>query len=230
MGAGTLYGLGLGPGDPELVTVKALRLLRAAPAVAYPAPEAGDSFARSIVAEWLNAAQREIRIGFPMRPGPPPHDIYDAAAATIAAELDQGSDVAFLCQGDPFFYGTFAAIYTRLAPRYAVQVVPGVSSVTACAAAAGLPLAQRDETLTVIPATLGEDELERRLAAAEIAAVIKLGRHVGKLRRVLAGLGLLDGAIYVERATQERQRIARLAEIDPDSVPYFALALVRGGS
>jgi precorrin-2/cobalt-factor-2 C20-methyltransferase len=229
MDAGTLYGLGLGPGDPELVTVKALRLLRAAPVVAYPAPEAGDSFARSIVAEWLDAAQREIRIGFPMRPGPPPHDIYDNAAATIAAELDQGSDVAFLCQGDPFFYGTFAAIYTRLAPGYAVQVVPGVSSLTAGAAAAGLPLVQRDQTLTVIPATLAEDELARRLAAAEIAAVIKLGRHVGKLRRVLAGLGLLDGAIYVERATQERQRIARLAEIDPDSVPYFALALVRRG-
>src|SRR5580700_7874604 len=101
MGAGTLYGLGLGPGDPELVTVKALRLLRAAPVVAYPAPEAGDSFARSIVAEWLGAAQREIRIGFPMRPGPPPHGIYDDAAAKIATELDQGNDVAFLCQGDP---------------------------------------------------------------------------------------------------------------------------------
>src|SRR5580704_13883516 len=216
MGAGTLYGLGLGPGDPELVTVKALRLLRAAPAVAYPAPEAGDSFARSIVAEWLNAAQREIRIGFPMRPGPPPHDIYDAAAATLAGELDAGNDVAFLCQGDPFFYGTFAAIYTRLAPRYRVTVVPGVSSLTACAAAAGIPLAQRDETVTVIPATLAEDELSLRLAVAETAAVIKLGRHIGKLRRVLMTLGRLDGAVYVERATQDRQRIAPLAGIESD--------------
>lgn len=229
MAAGQLYGLGLGPGDPELVTLKALRLLRAARVVAYPAPKGGDSFARSIVAQWITPAQREIAIDFPMRPGPPPAALYDSAAATLAAELDHGHDVAFLCQGDPFFYGTFAAIYTRLAPRYAVQVVPGVSSLTACAAAAGLPLAQRDETLTVIPATLAEDELERRLATAETAAVIKLGRHVGKLRRVLAGLGLLDGAIYIERATQERQRIARLAEIDPDSAPYFALALVRRG-
>jgi precorrin-2/cobalt-factor-2 C20-methyltransferase len=227
MSAGTLHGLGLGPGDPELVTLKALRVLRAAPAVAYPAPEGGDSFARSIVAEWLAAAQREIRIDFPMRPGPPPDGIYDAAAATIAATLDQGDDVAFLCQGDPFFYGSFAPIYTRLAPRYTVQVVPGVSSLTACAAAAAMPLAQRDETLTVIPATLEDVELERRLKGVETAAVIKLGRHVGKLRRVLAGLGRLDGAICVERATQERQRITRLDEIDPDSVPYFALALVR---
>jgi precorrin-2/cobalt-factor-2 C20-methyltransferase len=227
MARGVLYGLGLGPGDPELVTLKALRLLRAAPVIAYPAPESGDSFARSIVAEFLSPAQREVRIAFPMRPGPAPHAIYDAAAATLAAELDRGDDVAFLCQGDPFFYGTFAAVFTRLAPRYRVEVVPGVSSLTACAAAAGTPLAQRDETVTVIPATLGEDELTRRLAAAETAAVIKLGRHAGKLRRVLAGLGRLDDAIYVERATQTHQRVARFAEIEPDGVPYFAMALVR---
>jgi precorrin-2/cobalt-factor-2 C20-methyltransferase len=226
--AGQLYGIGLGPGDPELVTVKGLRLLRTVPVVAYPAPLDGESFARSIVAEWLQPTQREIAIAFPMRPGPPPADIYDAAAATLAGELEAGNDVAFLCQGDPFFYGTFAAIFTRLAPRYRVTVVPGVSSLTACAAAAGIPLAQRDETVTVIPATLAEDELRRRLAAAETAAVIKLGRHVAKLRRVLTALGRLDGAVYIERATQSRQRIACLADIESDGVPYFAMALVRG--
>lgn len=230
MTPGVLYGLGLGPGDPELVTLKALRLLRAAPVVAYPSPETGDSFARSIVAEFLRPTQRELRIAFPMRPGPLPHAIYDAAAATLAAELDRSDDVAFLCQGDPFFYGTFAAIFTRLAPRYRVEVVPGVSSLTACAAAAGTPLAQRDETVTVIPATLGEDELTRRLSVAETAAVIKLGRHAGKLRRVLTELGRLDETIYIERATQTRQRVVRFAEVEETSVPYFAMALVRGGS
>ncbi|HXP06475.1 MAG TPA: precorrin-2 C(20)-methyltransferase [Stellaceae bacterium] len=229
MALGVLYGLGLGPGDPELVTLKALRLLRGVPVIAYPAPETGDSFARSIVAEFLSPAQRQVRIAFPMRPGPPPHAIYDAAAATLATELDSGRDVAFLCQGDPFFYGTFAAIFTRLAPRYRVEVVPGVSSLTACAAAAGTPLAQRDETVMVIPATLAEDELIRRLADAETAAVIKLGRHAGKLRRVLAGLGRLDDTIYIERATQTRQRVATFADVEPDGVPYFAMALVRGG-
>jgi len=229
MALGVLYGLGLGPGDPELVTLKALRLLRGVPVIAYPAPETGDSFARSIVAEFLSPAQRQVRIAFPMRPGPPPHAIYDAAAATLATELDSGRDVAFLCQGDPFFYGTFAAIFTRLAPRYRVEVVPGVSSLTACAAAAGTPLAQRDETVMVIPATLAEDELIRRLADAETAAVIKLGRHAGKLRRVLAGLGRLDDTIYIERATQTRQRVATFADVEPDGVPYFAIALVRGG-
>jgi len=225
--SGQLFGLGLGPGDPELVTLKALRLLRAAAVVAYPAPKGGDSFARSIVAEWIDPAQDEIAIDFPMRPGPPPAALYDQAAATLAAELGRGRDVAFLCQGDPFFYGSFAPIFTRLAPRYRVAVVPGVSSLVACAAAAATPLVQRDETITVIPATLAEGDLARRLAACDSAAIIKLGRHAGKVRQVLAALGLLDAAIYVERASQPRERVARFADIDPASVPYFAMALVR---
>ena len=229
MTAGQLFGLGLGPGDPELVTLKALRLLRAAAVVAYPAPEGGVSFARSIVAEWIAPGQREIAIAFPMRPGAPPTQIYDAAAATIAAELDRGLDVAFLCQGDPFFYGSFAPIFARLAPRYRVGIVPGVSSLVACAAAAATPLVQRDEAVTVIPATLPEAEIVRRLTDCDSAAIIKLGRHAEKLRRVLDGLGLLGETIYVERASQTRQRVAHFAEIDPASVPYFAMALVRRG-
>jgi precorrin-2/cobalt-factor-2 C20-methyltransferase len=229
MPTGRLYGLGLGPGDPELVTLKALRLLRAAPVVAYPAPEEGDSFARCIVAEWLDRGQREIQVPFPMRPGPPPAAIYDGAAAQLAAVMDAGEDVAYLCQGDPLFYGSFAGILTRLAARYTVTVVPGVSSLTACAAAAAEPLVQRDETLAVIPASLAEDELARRLTQVDAAAIIKLGRHFAKLRRVLSRLGLIDGAIYVERASLPSQRVAPLATIDPASVPYFAMALVRRG-
>jgi precorrin-2/cobalt-factor-2 C20-methyltransferase len=223
---GQLYGIGVGPGDPELLTLKALRLLRAAPVVAYPAPETGPSFARGIVAQWLDPGKREIAIRFPMLPGPPPAAIYDEAASLLAAMLDRGDDIAFLCQGDPLFYGSFAGIYLRLAPRYPVTVVPGVSSLTACAAAAGLPLVQRDATLSVIPATLAEHELTRRLAASEMAAVIKIGRHFAKLRRVLDELGLLAHAVYIERASLPNQRVARLAAVDPADVPYFAMALV----
>jgi precorrin-2/cobalt-factor-2 C20-methyltransferase len=226
---GQLYGIGVGPGDPELLTLKALRLLRAAPVIAYPAPETGASFARGIVAQWLDSGKREIAIRFPMRPGPPPKAIYDEAAARLSAVLDEGHDIAFLCQGDPLFYGSFAAIYLRLARRYKVTIVPGVSSLTSCAAAAGLPLAQHDVTVSVIPATLAEDELVRRLAASEMAAIIKIGRHFAKLRRVLDKLGLLDNAVYVERATLPNQQIAPLAEIDPATVPYFAMALVCRG-
>ena len=211
---GRLYGIGVGPGDPELLTLKALRLLRAAPVVAYPAPERGESFARKIVAEWLDGRQHEIAIRFPMRPGPPPAEIYDHAALTVAAELDGGRDVALLCQGDPLFYGSFIGLLTRLGDRFSIEIVPGVSSLTACAAAAGMPLATRDESLSVIPATLAEADLARRLAAAEIAAIPKLGRHLAKVKRVLEKTGMLAGAICVERASLPNQRVLRLAEVD----------------
>lgn len=227
MTTGRLYGLGLGPGDPELVTLKALRLLRAAPVVAYPAPQTGDSFARRIVAEWLAPAQREIAIRFPMRPGPPPAEIYRGAAAEIAAILEAGDDVAYLCQGDPLFYGSFAGLLEPLASRYPVVVVPGVSSPAACAAAAVSPLVQRDEVLSVIPATLAQDVLGRRIAAADAAAIVKLGRHFPKLRRVLETLRLLDDTVYVEHASWASERVVPLAAVDPASVPYFATALVR---
>jgi precorrin-2/cobalt-factor-2 C20-methyltransferase len=225
--SGHLYGLGLGPGDPELLTLKALRLLRAAPIVAYPAPDEGESFARAIVASHLVAGQREIVLRFPMRPGPALAAAYDAAAELLAEELGRGRDVALLCQGDPLFYGSFAGIFARLAPRYPVTIVPGVSSLTACAAVAQLPLAQRDEVLTVVPATLPEEALAARLAAAECAAVIKLGRHFAKLRRVLERLGRLDDATYVEHATLPDARVLPLAAVVPETVPYFAMALVR---
>ncbi|HEU0155328.1 MAG TPA: precorrin-2 C(20)-methyltransferase [Stellaceae bacterium] len=227
---GRLFGLGVGPGDPELVTLKALRRLREAAVIAYPAPEHGASFARSIVAGWLDGTRPEIAIRFPMRPGPPPVAIYDEAAARLAAELDRGRDVALLCQGDPFFYGSFIPIFVRLAQRYDTEIVPGVSSPTACAAAAATPLVSRDETLSVIPATLDEAALARRLAAAEAAAIVKLGRHLDKVRRVLARLGLLDRALYVEHASLPRQRVTSLAIVDGLSAPYFSMALVRGAS
>jgi precorrin-2/cobalt-factor-2 C20-methyltransferase len=224
--SGRLFGLGVGPGDPELLTLKALRLLRAVPVVAYPAPEHGNSFARSIVAAWIERHQREIAIRFPMRPGPPPVEIYDGAAAELAAELEDGRDVALLCQGDPLFYGSFINVFTRLAGRYQIEIVPGVSSLTACAAAAATPLVSRDDTLAVIPATLDEDQIAARLAASESVAIVKLGRHIAKVRRVLDRLGLLDGAVCIEHATLPTQRVAPFACINPDRAPYFSTVLI----
>jgi precorrin-2/cobalt-factor-2 C20-methyltransferase len=224
---GRLFALGVGPGDPELLTLKALRLLRAVPVVAYPAPEHGNSFARSIVACWLAEHQREIIIRIPMRPGPPPGAVYDAAAATLAAELDRGDDVALLCQGDPLFYGSFIYLFSRLDGRYRIEIVPGVSSITACAAAAAAPLVARDEALTVIPATLPQAEIARRLANTDAAAIVKLGRHLSKVRRVLDEFGLLDRAQYVEHATLPNQRLAPFAAVPDADIPYFSMALIR---
>jgi len=229
MKSGLLYGIGLGPGDPELLTLKALRVLRSAAVVAYPAPDSGDSFARGIVAQWLDRGQPEIAIRFPMRPGPPPQEIYREAAAQIEAVSRAGDDVAYLCAGDPLLYGSFAGLLAALDSSVPVVIVPGVSSITACAAAAGTALVQRDETLSVVPATLPEEELAAALAGIEAAVIIKLGRHFPKLRRVLQRLGLLETAIYVEHASWPSERVAALTAIDAETVPYFATALVRRG-
>lgn len=225
--SGRLFGLGVGPGDPELITVKALGLLRAAAVVAYPAPETGPSFARAIVARWLVPSQREIAIRIPMEAARfPAQEVYDAAADEIAAHLEAARNVAVLCQGDPFFYGSFMYLFGRLAERFPVEIVPGVSSLTACAAAAAWPLAAREDALIVLPASLADAELVRRLAAAEAAAVIKLGRHFARVRALLDELGLAARARYVERATLANARVLPLQTVDPAEVPYFSMILL----
>ena len=225
--AATLYGLGVGPGDPELITLKALRLLRAAAVVAYPAPETGDSLARAIVAPHLPGGQTEIVLRMPMVASRfPAREVYDRAAVEIGGHLDAGRDVAVLCEGDPFFYGSFMYLFGRMAEAHRVEVVPGVSSLTACAAALSAPLAARDDVLAVLPATLPAETLAARLAGVDAAAIIKLGRHFAKVREVLAAAGLLDGAHYVSHASMADQRTAPVAGVDPAEVPYFSMILV----
>lgn len=231
MKSGVLYGVGLGPGDPELITLKAARLIGAAQVVAYPALAGGaPSFARSIAADLLPEAVREIVIEVPMRPERgPAQAAYDAAAAEIAAVLEAGQDVVCLCEGDPLFYGSFMYLHARLSERFSVEIVPGVTSVSASAARAGLPLVARNERLTVLPGPLEADALKARIAGADSVAIMKLGRHFAKVRSVIEGLGLTDKAVYVERVGLVDERICPLAEA-PDMAPYFSMILlVKGG-
>lgn len=225
--SGTLYGLGIGPGDPELITLKALRLLQAAPVLAYPAPEEGDSLARAIVAGHLPGDQTEIAIRMPMVAARfPAQEVYDWAAKEIGGHLAEGRDVVALCEGDPFFYGSFMYLFGRVAESHPVEVVPGVSSLTACAAVLGAPLAARNDVLNVVPATLDPQVLAGVLRDAEAAAIIKVGRHLQKVRKVLRLLGLLERARYVERATLSEQRILPLEDLTEESAPYFSMILV----
>ena len=228
--SGTLYGLGVGPGDPELLTVKALRVLERVPVVAYVAPGGGPSLARSIVADHLNGGHVEIALAVPMATDPgPARDAYGKAVAEIAGHLREGRDVAVLCQGDPFFYGSFMYLFERLAGAHRVEVVPGVTSLSAAAALAGMPLASRQETLCVVPATLSEAALESRLAAADAAcaiAIVKVGRHLPKVRRVLGRLGRAGRARYVERAGMDGERVLALDDAGDGPAPYFSIVLV----
>ncbi len=223
-----LYGIGVGPGDPELVTRKAWRLIGGLPVLAYPASAPGESFARSIVAEAIPADIETIEIVIPIRPQEVTvEESYGRAAETIAARLDSGRDVGVLCLGDPLFYGSFIYLMDRLADRFPCEIVPGVTSFSAGAAASGRPLTLRNDVFAVIPATLAEDVLADRLGQADSAAILKVGRHLAKVRRVIARLGLSDNATYVANATLAGEVVAPLAAAPQTAAPYFSMVLVR---
>ena len=234
---GTLYGVGLGPGDPELTTIKAARLIGAADVVAYHSARHGRSIARRIAEPHLRGDQIEEALVYPVTTETVDHPggyrgaidaFYTEAAARLAEHLDAGRDVVLLAEGDPLFYGSYMHMHKRLAGRFRTEVVPGVTSISAASAALGQPLVERDEVLTVLPGTLPVDELARRLSDTDSAVVMKLGRTFGTVREALERSGTLDRARYVERATMDGQRTGDMSDVDADSVPYFAIALVPG--
>ncbi|MFF0308937.1 precorrin-2 C(20)-methyltransferase [Streptosporangium sp. NPDC004379] len=233
--SGRLYGVGLGPGDPELVTVKTARLIGEADVVAYHAARHGRSIARSIARPYLREGQIEEALQYPLTTETTGHpggyqgaldDFYAECAARLAAHLDAGRTVVVLSEGDPLFYGSYMHMHKRLAHRYPTEVVPGVTSVSAASAVLGRPLVERDEVLTVLPGTLPGEELAERLRGTDSAAVMKLGRSFAKVRDAFAEAGRLDDAWYVERATMGGERVAPLEDVDPEGVPYFSLALL----
>lgn len=224
--AGKLYGLGIGPGDPELITLKAYRILRSVPVIAYPAMENGKVLARAIVADYLRPEQIEIPMPLPFSPTRSSQPYYDIAAEKIAAHLGEGRDVAVLCEGEPFLYGTFMYLFNRLSGKFTTEVVPGISSTMASASALGVPLTYRNDVLSIMPATLDASVLRDRLALVDAAVIIKLGRHFAKVRDVLVELGQFDRALYIERATMPNQCIRAIADVDPAAVPYWALIVI----
>ena len=234
---GRLTGVGVGPGDPDLLTIRAARLITAADVVAYHCARHGRSIARAAAEPYLRDGQVEEVLRYPVTTEGTDHpggyngvlaDFYVEAAARLERYLLDGRDVVVLCEGDPSLYGSYLHLHKRLSGRFAASIVPGISSVSAAAAATSVPLVQHDETLVVLPGTLPADELRARLAGADAAAVLKLGRTFGKVRAALDDAGLLDRARYVERAGTDSERVVPLADVDPADVPYMSLALVPG--
>jgi precorrin-2 C20-methyltransferase/precorrin-3B C17-methyltransferase len=232
--SGRLYGVGVGPGDPELITLKAAATITAAHVVAYPGKAHGHSVAREIAATHLRAGQIEVALTYPVTTGATDHpggyegalaEFYDACAAELAAHLEAGRDVAVLCEGDPFLYGSYMYLHDRLTGRYDTTVVPGVTSFSAAAAAAGTPLVRRDDVLSILPGTLGTEALAAHLASSDAAVVMKSGRTFGSIRAAVEAAGLLDRSIYVERASSAQERVAPLSSVDAQ-VPYMSLVLV----
>jgi precorrin-2 C20-methyltransferase / precorrin-3B C17-methyltransferase len=235
---GTLFGVGLGPGDPELVTIKAARVIGEADVVAYHSAQHGRSIARGIAEPYLRPGQLEEHLIYPVTTEATDHphgyagaieDFYTTAAERIAAHLEAGRDVALLAEGDPLFYSSYMHLHTRLTERFNAVIVPGVTSISAASAAIATPLVAGDEVLTVLPGTLPPAELARRLDDADAAVVLKLGRSYPAVREALSATGQLGDALYVERASTTKQRVLPAADVDETSVPYFSLMLLPGG-
>ena len=237
MSAGKLIGVGVGPGDPELITLKAIRALAEADVIAHFAKAGNVSHARTIAAQHLRREIVELPLLYPLTTELPKcstryrdalRNFYDEAAAAIAAHLDAGRVVAVICEGDPLFYGSYMHVHTRLAPRFPLEIIAGVTGMSGCWSAAGTPIAQGDDVFTVLPATLPEDQLARRFSETNAAVVMKVGRHLPKVRRALTTSGRLARAVYVERGTMADAKLVPLAAKPDDDAPYFAIVLVPG--
>jgi precorrin-2/cobalt-factor-2 C20-methyltransferase len=235
--SGRLIGVGVGPGDPGLLTLNAIAALGEADVVAHFAKAGNPSNARTIAASHLKAGVEELSLLYPVTTEIPKEDaayrdaisaFYDSSAAALAARLDAGRVVAVIAEGDPLFYGSYMHLHVRLASRYPTEVIAGVTGMSGCWSAIGTPIAQGDDVFTVLPGTLPEYELERRLADADAAIVMKIGRHLAKVRRALDRAGRLDRAIYVERGTMANAALMPLVDKLDTYAPYFAMVLVPG--
>jgi precorrin-2/cobalt-factor-2 C20-methyltransferase len=236
--AGTLHGIGVGPGDPELLTIRAVRLIRESRVIAYFAKKGRRGHARAIVEQWLLPATEELPLFYPMTTEVHFGDaayrrevraFYDSAAETIALRLKSGDDVALLCEGDPLFYGSFMHVFERLKESCRISVCPGVTGMSGCWAAARAPITWGDDVLSVLPGTLDEAALVQRLRGTDAAVIMKLGSNFPKVRRAITEAGLIHRAIYIERGTMADERILPLIETAPDEpAPYFSLICVPG--
>jgi precorrin-2/cobalt-factor-2 C20-methyltransferase len=234
---GTLYGIGVGPGDVRYLTLRAAGLVRAVDVVAFFAKRGHPGNARRIVAPLVSEGRREVRLEYPVTDEVPAEHpdyqqkiaaFYRESAAELAALLREGRSVGLLAEGDPFFYGSFMHMWRRLAPDFPVEVVPGVTGMSGCWTRAKLPMTWGDDTLAVLPGTLAEERLVERLKNTDAAVIMKVGKNLAKVRRAVEGAGLLSRAVYVERGTMQEERIRPLAECGEAAGAYFAMVLIPG--
>lgn len=234
---GALFIVGLGPGDPDLMTLKAARVIAETAVIAFFAKTGKRGHARGIVEGRLNPTAEELCFEYPftteLSVDHPRYlaemgDFYEACAEAVAARLRDGRDVALLCEGDPFFYGSAMYLFDRLAEAYRAEVIPGVTGMSGCWARAGTPIAHGDDVLSVLPGTLDGPSLVSRLSHCDAAVIMKVGRNLPKIRRALTEAGLADRAILVERGTMGDERITPLSGVADGPAPYFSLVLVPG--
>lgn len=235
--SGTIHGVGLGPGDPDLMSVRAHRLVSNARHVAFFRKAGRTGRARSMVEGMLAAGAVEFAMEYPVTTEiPVAHPDYNAALSAFYTDCavhlrklaEGGADVVVLCEGDPFFYGSFMHLYARLNGEVPMQVVPATTGMSAAWTASGQPMTWGDDVLSVLMATLPEDDLVRHIKAADALIVMKIGRNIDKVRRALRRAGKYDAAWLVEYASMDGQTVQKLAGAEGRVTPYFSIVLVHG--
>lgn len=236
---GKLYGIGTGPGDPELLTLKAVRLVQECPVVSYFCKRGGRGRARASCEAHISEQHIELPLVYPVTTELPHtsaeyheriENFFDHAAKAVAEQLEAGRSVALLNEGDAFFYGSFMHVFLRLRDRFEITVIPGVNSVMACGALLPRPLIMRDDTLTVIPGTLDDEGLRTSMEAASARAtvIMKVGSNLPRICRIAEELGIAHRAWYVEKASMPEQRVMPLSDVGEARAPYFSMVLIPG--
>ena len=235
--AGTLYGIGVGPGDISYLTLRAAALVRDVDVIAFFAKRGLQGNARGIVDPLMGPGRHELRLEYPVTNEIPPEDpsyqeqigrFYEESAEALSALLRRGRSVGLLGEGDPFFYGSFMHIWRRLDKVFPIEVVPGVTGMSGCWTRANTPMTWGNDILSVLPGTMGEEQLTRRLADTDAAVIMKVGNNLAKVRRAVTAAGLLARAIYVERGTMQGEQIMPLSEGPDVGSPYFSMVLIPG--
>ena len=234
---GHLYGVGVGPGDPGLITLRAAGLIESADVLAYHRAAHRSSTARAIAAAHVRGGVVEEELVYPVTTGTTDHpggyygalaDFYAECAERLRAHLAAGRSVVVIAEGDPLFYGSFMYVHDALREDFPTEVVPGITAMAAASAAVGTGLCRHEDTLTVLPGTLPVPELARRLADTDAAIIMKLGRTFAGVREALRQAGMLERAVYVERASYPGELVMPAAEVDEGRVPYMSLVVVPG--
>ena len=234
---GTLYGIGVGPGDISYLTLRAAALVRDVDVIAFFAKRGLQGNARGIVDPLIAPHRDELRLEYPVTNEIPPEDpsyqeqisrFYEESVEMLAALLRQGKSVGLLAEGDPFFYGSFMHMWRRLEAIFPLEVVPGVTGMSGCWTRANAPITWGNDILSVLPGTLGEEQLTHRLAETDAAVIMKVGKNLAKVRRAVEAAGLLSRALYVERGTMRGEQIMPLSECPDGSGPYFSMVLIPG--
>ena len=237
MTAGTIYCVGLGPGDPDLLSVKSDRLVRNAKHIAFFRKAGRKGQARQIAEPMLSKDAIEFAMEYPVTTEIPLSDpryneilstFYEDCAADLRALAQSGEDVVILCEGDPFFYGSFMHMYERLKNDVPVDVVPAITGMSGAWNATGHPITWGDDVLTVLMGTLPEDELSRRMADTDALVVMKIGRNIDKVRDALRTAGKFNDAWLVEFATMPNQTVTKLSDAGDKVTPYFSIIVVHG--